>query len=314
MNKVKVAVIGVGNLGQHHVRIYYNMRDSVVLSYIVDIDVSKLEKFKKQYNVNVETDFRKVLPEIDAVSLVVPTPLHYKMAKEILLAGKHLLVEKPITTEISQAEELVKIAKEKNLILQVGHVERFNPVIQTVETYITSPRFIESIRLGSFDPRVADTDVVLDLMIHDIDIVLSFVKSELHSVEAYGSKVFTQKYDIVKSRLRFKNGCICDLTASRISMNKYRVMRIFQQDSYISLDFMRQQTKIYRKKKDIVTSPSEIELIRPKIFKEEPLKLELQYFIKSIIENQPPKVTAEHARDALGVAIEILNCLETNND
>jgi predicted dehydrogenase len=309
MKKIKVAVIGIGNLGQHHARIYYLMRELVNLVAIVDVDKTKIEKYKKIYpDVEFFTDYRNVIDKIDAVSLVVPTKLHYSIAKEIILAKKHILIEKPITTTVEEAEELVFLAEQNNVILQVGHVERFNPVIQTIKDYVYQPKFIESMRLSNFDPRVADIGVILDLMIHDIDIVLSFVKSNLKSIEAYGAKVFTNNEDIVKARLRFENGCICDLTASRISLNKYRKMHIFQPDSYISIDFIRQNAKIYRK--IFSSNEQKIELIRPKIKKEEPLKLELQNFINSIIENKKPIVTGYHAKQALEVAIEIVNQLK----
>jgi predicted dehydrogenase len=309
MKKIKVAVIGIGNLGQHHARIYYSMKELVNLVAIVDVDKTKIEKYKKIYpDVEFFTDYRNVIDKIDAVSLVVPTKLHYSIAKEIILAKKHILIEKPITTTVEEAEELVFLAEQNNVILQVGHVERFNPVIQTIKEFVYQPKFIESMRLSNFDPRVADIGVILDLMIHDIDIVLSFVKSNLKSIEAYGAKVFTNNEDIVKARLRFENGCICDLTASRISLNKYRKMHIFQPDSYISIDFIRQNAKIYRK--IFSSNEQKIELIRPKIKKEEPLKLELQNFINSIIENKKPIVTGYHAKQALEVAIEIVNQLK----
>ncbi len=304
--KLNIAVIGVGNLGQHHARIYTTMTEFVNSVYVVDIDKSKLDRISKSYNVITSSNYKEILDKVDAVSLVVPTQLHYQIGKEILLSKKHLLIEKPITTNIDEAEELISIAKKSNLILQVGHVERFNPVVGAVKQYINNPKFIESMRLGPFDPRVADVGVVLDLMIHDIDIVLSLVNSKLKDVESYGAKVFTKNEDIVKARLRFNNECICDLTASRISFGKYRMMRIFQQDSYISIDFMRQKCKIYRKTKSVVVSPSQIDIIKPKIVKDEPLKLELLHFVESVIKNRQPTITAEHARDALNIALDIL--------
>lgn len=311
MKKLKIAVIGIGNLGQHHVRIYNSMNDMVDMVALVDTDIQKLEKFKKIYpNTECTTNFFDILGKVEAVSLVVPTKLHYKIGREILLAKKHLLIEKPITTTIEEAEELVKIAQENNLVLQVGHVERFNPVVQATKEFIHTPRFIESMRLGSFDPRVADVGVVLDLMIHDIDIVLNYVSSELESIEAYGAKVFTDNEDIVKARLRFKNSTICDLTASRVSIYRYRKMHIFQEDSYISIDFMRQQAKIFKKKYRNISSFQDIEIIRPKINKEEPLRLELQHFVNSILSNKTPEVTGEHAKNALSVAIEIVEQLK----
>jgi len=309
MKKINVAVIGIGNLGQHHARIYYSIKDIVNLVSIVDVDKTKIEKYKKLYpDVEFCTDYKKIIDKVDAVSLVVPTKLHYHIAKNIILAKKHVLVEKPITTTIEEAEELVTLAEQNNVVLQVGHVERFNPVVQAIKDYVYEPKFIESIRLSSFDPRVADIGVVLDLMIHDIDIILSYTKSNLKSVEAYGAKVFTDKEDIVKARLRFDNGCICDLTASRISLNKYRKMHVFQSNSYISVDFMRQNAKVY--KKVISQDVQKIELIKPKIKKDEPLKLELQSFINSIIENKKPVVTGYHAKQALSIAIEITKQLK----
>ncbi len=309
MKKINVAVIGIGNLGQHHARIYYSIKDIVNLVSIVDVDKTKIEKYKKLYpDVEFCTDYKKIIDKVDAVSLVVPTKLHYHIAKNIILAKKHVLVEKPITTTIEEAEELVTLAEQNNVVLQVGHVERFNPVVQAIKDYVYEPKFIESIRLSSFDPRVADIGVVLDLMIHDIDIILSYTKSNLKSVEAYGAKVFTDKEDIVKARLRFDNGCICDLTASRISLNKYRKMHVFQSNSYISVDFIRQNAKVY--KKVISQDVQKIELIKPKIKKDEPLKLELQSFINSIIENKKPVVTGYHAKQALSIAIEITKQLK----
>lgn len=313
MKKVNVAVVGIGNLGQHHARIYYSMKDTVNLVAIVDIDIDKLNKYRNLYpDVKFYTNFNEVLDKVDAISLVVPTRLHYEIGKRILQAGKHLLIEKPITTYLHEAEELIELAERKNLVLQVGHVERFNPVIQTTKQYITEPKFIESIRLGKFDPRVADVGVVLDLMIHDIDIILTCVKSNLKSVEAYGAKVLSDKEDIVKARLRFDNGCVCDLTASRVSVSRYRKMHIFQPDSYISIDFIYQQSKIIRKKNNSNSNKFEesIEVIRPKIEKGEPLKIELQSFINTVIENKKPVVTGEHAKNALSVALQIVNQLK----
>ncbi len=310
MKKLNVGVIGIGNLGQHHARIYYSM-ENTRLTVIVDTDLEKIEKYKKLYpNVEFFYDYKDAINKADAFSIVVPTKYHYLIAKDLLLAGKHILVEKPITTTLQEAEELIEIAQKNSLILQVGHVERFNPVVQTVKEYIAQPIYIESVRLSSFDPRVADIGVVLDLMIHDIDIILCFVKSKLASVESYGSKLFTNKEDIVKARLRFENGTICDLTASRISPTKYRKMHIFQSDSYLSLDFIRQQAKIYRKRTNNVSSMDDIELIRPKIKRDEPLKLELESFVKSVLEKRTPLVTGEEAKNALGVVIEIINKLK----
>lgn len=308
--KLKIAIIGVGNLGQHHTRIYLSLKDKVEIVGVVDTNESALEKVCKMYHVSGYKNYEDVLDKVDAVSLVVPTSLHYRIGKEILASKKHLLIEKPITTTVEEAEELISIAEKNDLILQVGHVERFNPVVSAVKNYIYSPEFIESYRLGIFDKRVADVGVVLDLMIHDIDIVLYLVNSKLESVESFGSKVFSLHEDIVKARLKFENGCVCDLTASRISFGRYRTMRVFQRDSYISIDFLRQKTKIYKKSKPVITSPDEVEMIKPKITKEEPLKLELIHFVDVVLERKQPSVSGIHARDALSVAMEILKQLK----
>ncbi|MCS7230934.1 MAG: Gfo/Idh/MocA family oxidoreductase [Elusimicrobiota bacterium] len=309
--KINVAVIGCGNLGQHHVRIY-NSLDSVRLVAVVDIDTEKLKKIKQIYsNIETTTNYKEIIDKVDAVSIVVPTKLHYQISKDILQCNKHILVEKPITTTLQEAEELIRISQQRNLILQVGHVERFNPIVQKIKEYIKEPKFIEAIRLNNFDPRVADIGVVLDLMIHDIDIILYFMKDvKLKRVEAFGGKVFTDKEDIVKARLEFDNGCICDLTTSRVSPTKYRKMHIFQKESYISLDFIRQQAKIYKKTNSDTMSLNNIEITRLKVKKDEPLKLEIEHFINSILENKKPLVSGEHAKNALEIALEILNNLK----
>lgn len=307
--KLNVAVIGYGNLGQHHARIYHSLNTANLVA-IVDINEERLEKSKHLYPyIETTTDYKEILNKIDAASIVVPTKLHYQISKDLLLNNKHILVEKPITTNLQEAEELIKLAQQKNLILQVGHIERFNPIVQKLKDYIKEPLFIEVMRLNSFDPRVMDVGVVLDLMIHDIDIILSFIpNSKLKRIEAFGSKVFTNKEDIVKVRLEFENGCICDLTASRISPTKYRKMHVFQKESYISVDFVRQYAKIYKKMTS--TSPPTIDISRLKVKKDEPLKLEIEHFINSVLENKKPIVSGEHARNALEVALEILNNLK----
>ncbi|MEN3013902.1 MAG: Gfo/Idh/MocA family oxidoreductase [Endomicrobiia bacterium] len=309
-NRINVGVIGCGNLGQHHVRIYSSI-PAVNLVAVVDIDKEKLKKIKHAYPyLEVTTDYQEILDKVDAISVVTPTHLHYQISKEFLLHGKHVLVEKPITTNLQEAEELIKISQQKNLILQVGHIERFNPIVQQIKEYVNEPKFIETIRLNTFDPRVADIGVVLDLMIHDIDIILSYMGgSKLKRVESFGGKVFTDKEDIVKARLEFENGCICDLTTSRVAPTKYRKMHIFQKESYISLDFVKQQAKIY-KKTNLSNSLNNIEINRIKATKTEPLKLELEHFVSSILENKKPLVSGEHGRNALEVALEILNNLK----
>jgi len=309
MKKINIAVIGVGNLGQHHARIYSEFED-VNLVGIVDINKNQLDKVSNQLKVKGYTDYHDILDKVDGISVVTTTDSHYQISKDIISRNINCLVEKPITMNLKEAEELIVLAQQKKVILQVGHIERFNPAVIELQKYIKNPKFIEANRLGIYDPRVSYIGVVLDLMIHDLDIVLYLVDSKVQNIESHGTKVFSAHEDIVKTRLWFENGCVADLTASRISTGRYRKLRIFQPDSYISLDYMNQRIKIYRKKKPVVTNMDDIEIIRPKITKTEPLKLELRHFINCIKEYRKPIVSGEHGRDALALALEILNKLK----
>ena len=308
---MKIGVIGVGSLGQHHARVYSQIPDVELLG-ICDVDKKRAEKIAKNFNAQPFSDYKELIGKVDAVSIVVPTPLHYSVAKDFLNAGIHCLVEKPITNDVSQAEELLKIANEKNIILQIGHIERFNTAVIEAQKYIKSPKFIEAQRLGPYDPRVAHIGVVMDLMIHDIDIILTLVDSKIIQMDVIGAKVLSKNEDIANVRLKFENGCVANISASRVSLDKFRKIRIFQDDTYISLDYAGQSLKIYKKKSDIVTSMSDIEIIKPKLKTEEPLKRELEHFINCVKTGKTPIVTGEHGREALSVAIEILKKLKNN--
>ncbi|MFH1540539.1 MAG: Gfo/Idh/MocA family oxidoreductase [Elusimicrobiota bacterium] len=328
---MKIGIVGVGSLGQHHARVYSQIPDVEIFG-VCDVDKKRVEKIAKNFNTQAFSDYKELIDKInlvrngvsrqdisnkvDAVSIVVPTPLHYIVAKDFLNAGIHCLVEKPITDDVSQAEELLKIANEKNVILQIGHIERFNTAVIEAQKYIKSPKFIEAQRLGPYDPRVAHIGVVMDLMIHDIDIILTLVNSKIVQIDAIGAKILSQNEDIANVRLKFENGCVANISASRVSIDKFRKIRIFQDDAYISLDYAGQSLKIYRKKSDlsggetsIVTSMSDIEIIKPKLKTEEPLKKELEHFINCVKTGKPPLVTGEHGRDALEVVVEILKKL-----
>lgn len=307
---MKIGVIGVGSLGQHHARVYSQIPE-VELFGVCDVDKKRAEKISKNFNAQPFSDYKELIGKVDAVSIVVPTPLHYSVAKDFLNAGIHCLVEKPITNDVSQAEELLKIANEKNIVLQIGHIERFNTAVIEAQKHIKSPKFIEAQRLGPYDPRVAHIGVVMDLMIHDIDIILTLVDSRIIQMDVIGAKVLSKNEDIANVRLKFENGCVANISASRVSLDKFRKIRIFQDDTYISLDYAGQSLKIYKKKSDIVTSMSDIDVIKPKLKMEEPLKRELEHFINCVKKGIPPIVTGEHGRDALEVAIEILKKLET---
>jgi len=232
--------------------------------------------------------------------------LHYQIAKDFINAQVHCLIEKPITPDLAEAEELLDLVKQKNLILQVGHIERFNPAVLEAQKYINEPKFIEANRLGPYDPRVAHISVVLDLMIHDIDIVLYLVQDQIVSIDAVGAKVLSHFEDIANARIRFAHGCVANISASRVSLKKFRKIRIFQKDSYLSLDYAKPGLKIYQKKKDDVTSLKDIKVVYPRLVKLEPLAEELKHFVNCVREGRKPQVTGEHGRDALEIALEVM--------
>jgi predicted dehydrogenase len=307
MKIVKTAVIGVGSLGQHHARILakHNLSD---LKFVVDADEKRGAKIAKAVGTEHIKDFRDLIGQVDAAVVSVPTPFHYDIAKPLLENGIHCLVEKPFTLNVEQAQELIEISKAKSLILQVGHVERFNPAVIAAAPFITKPRFIEVNRLGPFDPRTNHIGVVLDLMIHDIDILFSLVKDKVVSFEAHGAKILSDTEDIAKVRLKYANGCVADVSASRASMEKYRKIRIFQPDSYVSIDYAGKSLKVYKKKegKDKISSLFDIDIVKPKLPSEEPLFYELDNFLLSVIEGKKPLVSGEQGRDAVELALDIL--------
>jgi predicted dehydrogenase len=309
MNKIDTAVIGVGSLGQHHARILSSLPDSNLIG-IVDTDQKRRNKLAEQYKTSAFASIEELEGKIKAAVVSVPTPLHFQITRRLLETGVHCLVEKPFTSTVDEAQELISLAQSKNLILQVGHIERFNPAVMAAREYIKNPRFVEVNRLGPYDPRTSHIGVVLDLMIHDLDILLTLVKDKVQSLEAYGAKVLSANEDIAKIRLKFFNGCVADVSASRISMEKYRKIRIFQPDSYISIDYAGKSLKIYRKKTAEVKSLSDIDILKPKLKDSEQLQLELSHFLSCVAEGKQPLVTGEHGRDALELAHEILKNMQ----
>lgn len=299
-SEIRVGVIGVGRLGSIHTRTYANI-DGARLVGICDLSQEKVVEMAQQYsNCQSFQHYAELLGQVDALSIATPTETHYAIAKEALLAGKHLLIEKPITTTLAQADELLALAKKKGVILQVGHIERFNSALQAAVQQGKPPRFIECDRLGPFSPRVANVGVVIDLMIHDIDIVLSLVRSPIASIDAVGLKVLTSHEDIANARIRFKNGAVANLTASRVTPETLRKIRIFQEDAYLSADYVKQELVVHRKKeREIIAENYPIQ-------KEEPIKKELISFIDCICTGQKPLVSGQEARDALAVALEIV--------
>jgi len=300
MTKPRVGVVGLGRLGSIHARIYSGL-ENVELAGVCDIDENIAKITGEALKTNWRNDYKELLKDnLDAVSIVTPTGSHHKIAKFFLQNKVHVLIEKPITKTLKEADELIRIADKNRLIIQVGHVERFNSAIQAIEKLSNKPRFIEVHRLGPFTPRVKDVGVVLDLMIHDIDIVLGLTKSEVKHIDALGMKILTKHEDIANARIRFKNGTVCDLTASRVTNDSLRKIRIFQDDCYISIDYMAQEALIYRKIKGrIVSEKIDIE-------KEAPLQKELASFIDCVANNKKPIVSGKEAYEALKVALDIL--------
>lgn len=328
--KVKVAVIGTGSLGKEHARIYAELvRDAgVEFVGIYDASTEAASRVSEKLGVRRFASIKEAAAECDAASVVTPTNTHYEISRALLEAGKHVLVEKPMTDDTAEAAELVQLAHQRGCVLQVGHVERFNPVFKYLQEVATEPRFIETHRLSPFPARSTDIGVVLDLMIHDLDIVLAFVKSKVTSVDAVGIPVLSKSEDIANARLRFANGCVANLTVSRISPERMRKIRVFSggaQTSYISLDYRAQEGFIYRLARDdeaessllrkllhakdstIVSQFAGKRIVREPvpIAKEEPLKLELQHFIDCVRQKQTPVVSGESAKQALDLAFEI---------
>jgi len=311
MKTLKVAVIGVGYLGKEHARIYRGLPE-VDLIGICDTDPSKKE-IADQLQTNFFTDYHEIIGRVDIASIASPTSTHYEIGRDLLSSGIHVLIEKPITTRIDHADELIKIAKEKTLALHVGHLERYNSAVRRIEKIAKNIRFLEIHRLGPFTPRINDVGVVLDLMIHDIDLILQLVKSEIESIDGTGIPVLTKYEDIANVRIKFKNKAIANITASRLTPDRQRKIRIFQEDAYISLDYITQTAKIYRKKgfpQALIGGQISREEID--IQKEEPLKVELEHFVHSVSRGTSPGKPDVQARDALKVALDIRDSIREN--
>ncbi|MDA3792798.1 MAG: Gfo/Idh/MocA family oxidoreductase [Elusimicrobia bacterium] len=304
-DKIKAAVIGTGHLGRHHVRVLSEL-SGVELVGVADLDYGSAKKHAKKYGSKAYKDYRELVGKVNAVSIVTPTETHHRIARDFLKAGCNTFVEKPITNRPEHASELIDTAEKSSAILQVGHIERYNAAVTKVREYVKTPKFIEVNRLSKFPDRSMDIGVVLDLMIHDIDIILSFVNSPVAEIESVGTPVFSEdKEDIANCRLKFKNGCIANITASRISYKSERKFRVFQEDAYISLDYEKQDFVIYTKKRKKVTSPKDVKRIKPKVEKKEPLKAELKDFISCVREGRQPEVTGHQGLTALKLALEI---------
>ncbi len=298
MNKLKVGVIGVGHLGSIHAKIYKELPDCELVA-VSDTNKTRLNEISQALNVPGYQDYRELFTKVDAVSVAVPTKFHYAVASDFLQHNIHTLVEKPFTPTLEEADNLIKIARDNHLTLQVGHIERFNSAFGATQKIIKNPKFIECHRLSSFPNRSLDIGAVLDIMIHDIDIILGLVNSEVERTESVGVNVLTPFEDIANARITFKNGCVANLTASRISDETMRKIRIFQENTYISLDYKNAEARVYRKGLLKITKED------LPIEKEQPLQKELAAFIDCVIKHKEPLVSGEVARSALKVALEI---------
>ena len=305
---MRIAVVGVGHLGRHHARILADL-PGVELTAVVDTNRDRAQQVASDRGAAAYGDWREVFDAVDAVTVAVPTERHLEIASAFLERGIHVLVEKPMTATTFDADRMLELARGSGAVLAIGHTERFNPAVERVAPLITDPRFIEVHRLGTFPERSLDIDVVFDLMIHDLDLVLSIVGDHVVSIEAVGVPVLTPRVDIANVRLRFSRGCIANLTASRISRERVRKIRFFQRDAYVSIDYASQEAEVWRLVPREGQAPA-IEGGKLEIAREEPLKRELADFVEAIRERRPPAVTGEQGRAALALAERVIEAME----
>lgn len=303
MDKVKVGIIGVGYLGMQHARILSYLEEAE-LKGVADINFRKAVEIGNRHGVQYYQNYENMLDEIDAAIVATPTSEHFSISMKLLKEGKSVLVEKPITETIDQGEELVTMANKNGLILQTGHLERFNPAVEAIENLIKEPKFIEVQRLGSFSARSLDIDVVLDLMIHDLDIILALIRDDVKAIKSSGIHVLSEKIDIANARLEFESGCIATLTASRVHQGKVRKLRIFEPTSYYSIDYIDQEVKVF------ALDGSQTDIKTLKIKKEEPLKKELESFFMCVRDKKTSKVSGEEGLRALKLAYRVLEDIE----
>jgi len=329
---VRVAVIGVGHLGSQHSRVYREMED-VDLVGVVDVDEARGQETAEKNETSFFRDYRELFGEVDAVSVVTPTESHYPIAREFLEMGVSVLVEKPMTMSVEEAKSLVEVAKGSQGALQVGHIERFNPAVQAAKRYIDAPRYIESIRICPYSFRSTDISVVLDLMIHDIDIILNLSKSPLKKVEAVGVGVISEAEDMANARLVFENGCVANVTASRVSSKTLRQIRVFQKDCYISLDYVERSATVWRRPLSLSACMEEggngrkekelremgmngnglFSCERVAMVDGEPLRKELEAFVEVVKSKTPPVVSAQDGLKAMEVAETIVERIRDNS-
>ena len=310
-DKLRVAVIGVGHLGEYHVQKYKAMPE-VELVGVVDVDGTRVQEIARRYDTVAHKDHSRILSQVDAVSLAVTTEMHFEVAKDVLANNVHMLIEKPITYDLKEADKLIHMARKRNLVLQVGLVERFNPAIKKLEPLLKNPVFLESHRMNLFTTRGLDVDVVLDLMIHDLDIILHLVQSNVKEVHAVGMPVITEKTDIANVRLIFEDGTVANLTASRVSGKMLRKIRVFQPDAYFSADCGKRQLtaiKLDSTAKDANDFP-EVATSKEIYDASDPLADEISSFVNAVKSGSDPIVTGEDGRNALSIALSIIHQIE----
>ncbi|MBV5317949.1 MAG: Gfo/Idh/MocA family oxidoreductase [Desulfobulbaceae bacterium] len=310
-NKVKVGVIGVGYLGRFHAQKYAAMED-VELVGVADASPDRAKLVADECATRAFTDYRELIMQVDAVSIAVPTSLHHAVAKYCLQHSVDVMVEKPITTTLTEADDLIELARKQQRILQVGHLERFNPAVLAMQPQLTHPLFIEAHRIAVFKDRGTDVDVVLDLMIHDIDIILSIVDSPIVSILTAGSPVITKLTDIANARIIFQNGCTANITVSRISMENMRRMRIFQPGQYLSVDFGKKEIMTVRLKAGEPGGHPVPEISKSRFQEQDALDLELRDFVKHVRNRTRPAVAGEEGRRALDVALQVVAQINSN--
>jgi len=313
MEKIRVGVIGTGYLGKFHAEKYSKM-DNVEIVGVVDVNKARADNIAKEYETQAYSDHRDILGKVDAVSIVVPTHAHYAVSKDFLEHDTDILIEKPMALTLDQADELIQLAELNGLLIQVGHLERFNPAVVALNDFVRDPMFIESHRLATYKDRSTDVSVVLDLMIHDIDIILNFVNSEIKLIHSAGVPVVTGEVDIANVRLEFENGCIANITASRISTKNKRKIRFFQRDAYLSVDFANYEITVIKKdsKKTDALIPN-MDIKQFCFTKADALNDEIISFVNAVTKREAPEVTGRMGRNALKIALNVTNQIKNRN-
>lgn len=307
--KMRFGVIGAGKIGTYHARTLAKM-PQVELVGVCDCNLWRAQKLAWRCNCVAYRNYQDIISQVNAIVVAVPTEIHAEVGVAAMEKGVHCMVEKPLASSLKEAKRLLEVSESRKVILQVGHVERFNPAILETFKHVKRPRFVSIERLGPYDPRVSSIGVILDLMIHDLDILLTMIDSPVESFEAVGAGLLSPREDIANVRIRFKSGCIADVTASRISLEKARRMRIYQEDAYISVDYVSSRVKIYRKKNPVVKSLKDINILYPKLEKQEPIKSELTHFIDCINHSKKPWPSGEGGIKALKLALQITDELQ----